>query len=86
MAVRLAAAFGANVVGLSIDIPTEPSHFAVEYRGDHDSVTMFAMLTWSARRWRVQPDFAFHLAAQPLVRRLQSAETFSVNASERRLC
>jgi len=76
---------GANVVGLSIDIPTEPSHFKLlNIAGEiedirHDVRDADAV---GAAMARVQPDFVFHLAAQPLVRRAynQPLETFSVNA------
>ncbi len=64
---------GAKVVGCSLEPPTEPSHFAAlrlgghlesDLRGDVRSLdTLQAMLK------EHKPDFVFHLAAQPLVRR-----------------
>lgn len=64
---------GAKVVGYSLDPPTEPSHFAAlqlserltaDIRGDVRSLdTLQAMLR------KHKPDFIFHLAAQPIVRR-----------------
>ncbi len=64
---------GANVTGVSLDIPTEPSHFlsgsinemlAKDLRLDiRDSAAMKDLIKV------LQPDFVFHLAAQPIVRR-----------------
>jgi CDP-glucose 4,6-dehydratase len=76
---------GARVVGLSIDVPTQPSHFEVlgiaseiddrriDVRISADVLAAFA---------QVEPDFVFHLAAQPLVRRSYRLplETFATNA------
>lgn len=65
------AKLGAKVTGLSIDIPSTPSLFelasvadCVDHRvGDvRDAAAMVALVR------EVQPDFVFHLAAQPLVR------------------
>ena len=62
---------GAKVVGLSIDIPSTPSHFIAaslsdqidDYRIDiRDSEAVKLIIE------EVQPDFVFHLAAQALVR------------------
>lgn len=64
---------GAHVVGYSIEPPTTPSHFseiqlgerlAADIRGDVRSLE-----TLQKQISRHQPDFVFHLAAQPLVRR-----------------
>jgi len=63
---------GANVVGISLDPPTVPSHFAamnladgmVDLRIDIRSNTAIEKAISLA-----QPDFIFHLAAQSLVRR-----------------
>jgi CDP-glucose 4,6-dehydratase len=64
---------GANVTGVSLDIPTEPSHFlsgkideilAKDLRLDiRDGAAMKDLIKV------LQPDFVFHLAAQPIVRR-----------------
>jgi CDP-glucose 4,6-dehydratase len=65
-------ALGADVVGFSIDVPTEPSHFTAavldgllqDRRGDiRDGEVVCALVR------ETRPDFVFHLAAQPLVRR-----------------
>ncbi|MBF0231410.1 MAG: CDP-glucose 4,6-dehydratase [Desulfamplus sp.] len=62
---------GAKVFGISNDIPTQPSHFEaarlreriVHYEADiRDIDEMLRIIN------EVQPDFVFHLAAQPLVR------------------
>lgn len=63
---------GARVVGISLDVPTQPSHFVAagldqtmeDYRLDiRDGVALSALIK------DIQPDFVFHLAAQSLVRR-----------------
>ena len=63
---------GANVTGIAIDVPTKPSHFdaaALTNRlSDHrldirDGETLKNFVK------ELSPDFVFHLAAQPLVRR-----------------
>lgn len=75
---------GANVTGLSIDIPTKPSLFAiaeVEHVIDHrfgdirDAELVRTLID------EIQPDIVFHLAAQPLVRLSYSEpiETLSTN-------
>ena len=62
---------GARVVGLSLDIPTNPSfydatkmsnHVQQEYADIRDSEEISRIVN------KVQPDFIFHLAAQALVR------------------
>jgi CDP-glucose 4,6-dehydratase len=76
---------GAKVVGVSIDVPSTPSHFdAAEidnYIEDHridirDSDALTALIE------KVQPDFVFHLAAQALVRPSYAdpLETIATNA------
>ncbi len=62
---------GANVVGLSVDIPTSPSNFEItrlgnclsDYRGDIRDKNRVRSVVQEC-----QPDFVFHLAAQSLVR------------------
>lgn len=76
---------GAQVFGISLDVPTNPSHFeaadldklAKDYRLDiRDGSALKALVN------EIQPDFVFHLAAQPLVRRSYSdpVETWQTNA------
>ena len=76
---------GAKVVGVSIDVPSSPSHFdaaqIVNHIEDHridirDSKALTALVE------KVQPDFVFHLAAQALVRPsyVDPLETISTNA------
>ena len=75
---------GANVVGVALDPPTEPSHFIaanlmdriVDLRIDvRDRISLEKAIL------DAQPDFIFHLAAQSLVRRSyeQPIETWNVN-------
>lgn len=75
---------GAKVTGFSKDIPTSPAHFtaaAMEHRitqfwGDvRDAEILNKVIA------DLEPDFVFHLAAQPLVRRSYAdpSETFTTN-------
>jgi len=75
---------GARVVGVSDDIPTRPSHFAAGHLGerleDHrldirDAEGLKGLVA------EVAPDFVFHLAAQPLVRRsyTEPVDTWQTN-------
>lgn len=76
---------GAEVYGFSNGIPTKPSLFTqlrlgkrikMDIRGDvRDRAAVSAAIR------RIKPDFVFHLAAQPLVRRSyeQPVETFDTN-------
>jgi CDP-glucose 4,6-dehydratase len=62
---------GAKVIGVSLDIPSEPSHFSaaklssrlVDHRLDIKDGEGFKKIVCDS-----QPDFVFHLAAQALVR------------------
>ena len=76
---------GASVTGVSIDIPSEPSHFLAtklseqmdDYRLDIcDGEALKSLIK------KIQPDFVFHLAAQALVRPSYKnpIETLTVNA------
>jgi CDP-glucose 4,6-dehydratase len=68
-------ALGAKVVGVSIDIPTRPSHFEalhlknkiIDLRGDIRDREVVREIIDKRR-----PEFVFHLAAQSLVRRSYS--------------
>jgi len=75
---------GARVIGLSLDIPTQPSHFVeldiADYIDDHRvDVRRFGDVLDLIMR--IKPDIVFHLAAQPLVRQSYSAplEAFETN-------
>lgn len=76
---------GARVAGVSLGVPTEPSHFAAaglggsirDYRQDiRDGGSLKALVR------EIQPDFVFHLAAQALVRRSYAdpVDTWQTNA------
>ena len=60
---------GANIVGISVDIPTKPSHFEktnlskeiIDLRMDINSINLKNKIN------KFKPDFIFHLAAQSLV-------------------
>lgn len=75
---------GAKVSGISLSVPTEPSHFTAaglagrvqDYRLDiRDSSALKTLVQ------EIQPDFVFHLAAQALVRRSYAdpADTWQTN-------
>ncbi len=76
---------GANVIGVSFDIPSEPSHFnaaklnnkVVDHRLDIRDRGALKKLSRD-----IQPDFVFHLAAQALVRLSYEtpADTIATNA------
>jgi CDP-glucose 4,6-dehydratase len=76
---------GAKVIGVSSDIPTNPSNFKVagiekiidDYRIDITNLTAINKLIK-----QIQPDFVFHLAAQSLVRMSyeKPIETITTNA------
>ena len=61
---------GANVFGLSCDIPSKPSHFVAAKlaKGMSDiRVDLRDKILTKKKFLQIQPDFVFHLAAQPLV-------------------
>ena len=75
---------GARVIGVSMDPPSQPSHFEVaeldksieDHRLDiRDNEALKCLVS------KTQPDFVFHLAAQPLVRQsyLAPVETYQTN-------
>jgi CDP-glucose 4,6-dehydratase len=75
---------GANVVGYSLPAPTEPSLFELAKVGelvDHriGDVRDFDLVRRTVQD--LQPDYIFHLAAQPIVRKSYSepVETLAVN-------
>jgi CDP-glucose 4,6-dehydratase len=76
---------GAQVVGISLDIPTTPSNFVASslesFIKDH-RVDVKSLEAVSSIVNQVQPDFVFHLAAQALVRRSYTdpVETIVTNA------
>lgn len=75
---------GAKVVGLSHDIPSTPAHFSaanMEDRIEHVWGDVRTLETCLSIVERHSPDYVFHLAAQPLVRRsyMVPCETFATN-------
>lgn len=75
---------GAHVTGVSIDVPSQPSHFEVinlpqkmdDHRLDIRDTKALQKIIFD-----LQPDFVFHLAAQPLVKQsyLDPIETWQTN-------
>lgn len=76
---------GAKVSGISLGLPTEPSHFAaggLAERVDDRRLDIRDGGALKALVKEIQPDFVFHLAAQALVRRSYAdpADTWQTNA------
>ncbi len=74
----------AKVIGLSLDLPSDPCFFqntGLSKKIDHNwgDVKNYKNCEYVIKKYR--PDFIFHLAAQPLVRRsyINPHETFSTN-------
>ena len=75
---------GANVVGIALDPPTEPSHFSALELNDEINdlrVDIRDRDTLESVIGDAEPDFVFHLAAQPLVRSSYDdpIETWNIN-------
>tara|TARA_Y100001970_G_scaffold241393_1_gene304939 strand:+ start:841 stop:1935 length:1095 start_codon:yes stop_codon:yes gene_type:complete len=63
---------GAKVIGLSINIPSKPSHFKViklDKKIKHKVVDIRNLRLLKTTFKKYQPDFVFHLAAQALVKK-----------------
>tara|TARA_B100000575_G_scaffold292272_1_gene300191 strand:- start:344 stop:1444 length:1101 start_codon:yes stop_codon:yes gene_type:complete len=76
---------GANVIGLSNEVPTEPSNFVVSNVQNFCDDNRFDILELTKvceLISNIKPDFVFHLAAQPLVRHSyeKPLETLLVNS------
>ena len=76
---------GAEVHGISIGVPTGPSHFVeadIQNKVTHKLLDIRDRETLTQLIERIQPDFVFHFAAQALVRRsyLDPVDTWSTNA------
>ena len=75
---------GANVVGIALDPPTQPSHFGSAHLADGMldlRIDIRNQLDLEEAIVSAQPDFVFHLAAQALVRRSYDypTETWQTN-------
>ena len=76
---------GANVSGISIDIPSNPSHFIAANLTDQIDDYQIDIRNKNELKLivdKIQPDFVFHLAAQALVRPSYSSplDTITTNA------
>jgi CDP-glucose 4,6-dehydratase len=61
---------GAKLYGISKDIPTEPSLFealGLEKEMDHILIDIRDLTSLKSEILRIEPDFIFHMAAQPIV-------------------
>ena len=66
---------GAKVYGISIDPPTKPSHFEllkIQDKISHFYLDIRHKANLSKLFVELEPDFVFHLAAQPLVKEAYS--------------
>ena len=75
---------GAKVIGLSINIPTNPSHFKViklQNKINHKKIDIRNLKLLKKTFKKHQPDYVFHLAAQALVQKSYSnpAYTWTTN-------
>tara|TARA_Y100000748_G_C15501120_1_gene490146 strand:+ start:1707 stop:2771 length:1065 start_codon:yes stop_codon:yes gene_type:complete len=66
---RWLALLGADIYGVSLDVPTTPSHYElldIKYKSDERyNISSFNSVYQSINS--IKPDYIFHLAAQPLV-------------------
>ena len=75
---------GAKVIGLSVSVPTTPSHFeAIKLRSkiNHKKVDIRNLKILKKTFKKFQPDFVFHLAAQAIVKKSYSdpIDTWNTN-------
>ncbi len=75
---------GSQVTGIALDPPTEPSHFMASGIGRNIQDLRIDLRDRDAVKssiQQIQPDFLFHLAAQPLVRQsyLDPSNTYATN-------
>ena len=66
---------GANVIGISINIPTNPSHFEIiklKNKINHKRIDIRNLKLLKKIFKKYQPDYVFHLAAQSLVKKSYS--------------
>ena len=71
---------GAKVIGLSINIPSNPSHFnAINLKRKiiHKKIDIRNLKMLKKTFKKYQPDYVFHLAAQSLVRRSYSDPVYT---------
>jgi CDP-glucose 4,6-dehydratase len=71
---------GAKIIGLSIDIPSNPSHFnaiKLKRKITHKKIDIRNLKILKKTFKKYQPDYVFHLAAQSLVRRSYSNPVYT---------
>ena len=71
---------GAKIIGLSIDIPSNPSHFnaiKLKKKITHKKIDIRNLRILKKTFKKYQPDYVFHLAAQSLVRRSYSNPVYT---------
>jgi CDP-glucose 4,6-dehydratase len=81
---QLLKTYGANIFGISHDIPTNPSHFKVSkiYKG----IKSYQIDVTDQKKIKnifvkIKPDYVFHLAAQSLVKRSYKDPTITWNTN-----
>ena len=75
---------GAKVIGLSLDIPSKPSHFnAIKLKNKikHYKVDIRNLKLLKNIINKHQPDFVFHLAAQSLVKKSYSDPVYTLETN-----
>ena len=82
---------GAKVIGLSLDAPSNPSHFnAIKLKSKiiHKKIDIRNLKHLKKTFTKYQPDFVFHLAAQSLVKKSYSQPlyTWETNNGYQPLC
>ena len=71
---------GAKVIGLSINIPSKPSHFnsiKLQKKITHKKIDVRNLSQLKKVFKKHQPDFVFHLAAQALVKKSYADPTYT---------
>ena len=75
---------GANVVGISKDLPTKPSHYdsiGLNQKINTRKIDISNNLKFRNEIKKIKPDFIFHLAAQAIVKKsyTNSKDTWNSN-------
>ena len=75
---------GARVIGLSINIPSNPSHFKairLQNKINHKRIDIRNLELLKKTFKKYQPDYVFHLAAQSLVKKSYFDPTYTWNTN-----
>jgi len=75
---------GAKVIGLSINVPTKPSHFEairIKNKIKHHKIDIRNLKLLKKTFKKYQPDYVFHLAAQSLIKKSYSDPVYTWEAN-----